>query len=54
MLELRKDETLQNQCRLPPNNQEAKDKGNVISILEGNDVLICSLESKEESEGVIL
>ena len=38
-----------NQCRSARKNQEAKDEANVASTSGGDDALICSLESKEES-----
>uniref|UniRef100_A0A803MHR1 Uncharacterized protein n=1 Tax=Chenopodium quinoa TaxID=63459 RepID=A0A803MHR1_CHEQI len=36
-------------CRSTPKNQEVKAEANVTSTVEGDDALICSLESKEES-----
>lgn len=38
-----------NQCKSAPKNQEAKAEANVTSTSGGDDALICSLESKEES-----
>uniref|UniRef100_A0A803L3F4 CCHC-type domain-containing protein n=1 Tax=Chenopodium quinoa TaxID=63459 RepID=A0A803L3F4_CHEQI len=38
-----------NQCRSTSKNQEVKAEANVTFTVEGDDALICSLESKEES-----
>jgi hypothetical protein len=48
VLELWKKRDKKNQCRLPEKNREAKDEANVASTSGGGDMLICSMESKEE------
>uniref|UniRef100_A0A803NDX7 Retrovirus-related Pol polyprotein from transposon TNT 1-94-like beta-barrel domain-containing protein n=1 Tax=Chenopodium quinoa TaxID=63459 RepID=A0A803NDX7_CHEQI len=41
--------TIKNQCKRTPKGKEVKAEANVTSTGEGDDTLICSLESKEES-----